>query len=287
MSETKFQFPPNVYVGTSSWSSADWCGRFYPQSIAPAEMIAHYSRQLRTVEIDVTWHMMPTRNMVEAWKARTPDGFIFSAKVPKIITHEKYLENCAAELKQYISVMALLGEKLGPMILQFPYVAKGKDAREYQTGAEFLSRLRMFAPLLPRDFKWGIEIRNARWIGPELLEILRCREISLVFIDYYTMDSLPKLAHRREVFTAPFVYIRFLGNHKEMDAAVKKARDDGRRERDWEDLIVDRTEQMKQWMTPIKEAAGRRVPVYIYFNNHYAGYAPGSVELFSRLYGDG
>jgi uncharacterized protein YecE (DUF72 family) len=28
----------------------------------------------------------------------------------------------------------------------------------------------------------------------------------------------------------------------------------------------------------------RQVPVYVYFNNHYAGYAPGSVELFARLW---
>ena len=52
-------------------------------------------------------------------------------------------------------------------------------------------------------------------------------KISLVFIDYYTMDPLFKIAHRPEVFTAPFVYIRFLGNHKEMDAAVARARELG------------------------------------------------------------
>ncbi len=283
-------FPPNIFVGTSSWSSQDWCGTFYPGSIQPSEMISCYSQKLRTVEIDATWHMMPTRSMVDAWKSRTADGFIFSAKVPKIITHDKYLEDCETELHEYVSVMSRLGEKLGPMVLQFPYVAKGKNPREYETGSEFLSRLRKFAPLLPREFKWGIEIRNARWVGPDLLEILRSREISLVFIDYYTMDPLPKLARRPGVFTAPFVYIRFLGNHKEMDAAVKLAQEEGKRSRDWESLIVDRTAEMKSWIPAIKAVASRQTPMYIYFNNHYAGYAPGSVELFSRLYnsdGDG
>lgn len=277
-------FPPNLYVGTSSWSSADWRGHFYPESIPPAEMITCYSQQLSTVEIDATWHMMPNRTMVDAWKSRTAGDFIFSAKVPKSITHEKYLENCEAELKEFVSVMARLGEKLGPMILQFPYVAKGKDPQEYQTGADFLARLRRFVPLLPSEFKWGIEIRNARWVGPELLELLRSRDISFVFIDYYTMDPLPKLARRPDVFTAAFVYVRFLGNHKEMDAAVKRAQEEGDRKRDWEGLIVDRTDQMKQWLSPIKEVVARQVPTYVYFNNHYAGYAPGSVELFSRLY---
>jgi uncharacterized protein YecE (DUF72 family) len=279
-------FPQNLLVGTSSWSSPDWCGNFYPQSTAPTEMISCYSRQLRTVEIDVTWHRMPTRSMVEAWKSRTAEGFVFSAKVPKVITHEKYLENCEEDLKEYVAVMSHLGEKLGPMILQFPYVARGKDPAEYQSGADFLSRLRRFAPLLPREFRWGIEIRNAKWVGPPLLEVLKEHEISLVFIDYYTMDPLPKLAQRRDVFTAPFVYIRFLGNHKEMDAAVKQAREEGGRGRDWEGLIVDRTAQMKLWLPVVKDVVARQIPVYIYFNNHYAGYAPGSVELFSRLYNE-
>ena len=222
--------------------------------------------------------------MVDAWRSRTGDGFVFSAKVPKIITHEKYLEGCETELNDYIEVMARLGDKLGPMILQFPYVARGKDAAEYQNGADFISRFRRFAALLPREFKWGIEIRNSRWVGPELLEILRAREISLVFIDYYTMDPLPKLAQRPGIFTAPFVYIRFLGNHKEMDAAVKKAVQEGERKRDWESLIVDRTEQMRQWIPPIRTLIAKQIPTYVYFNNHYAGYAPGSVELFSQLY---
>ncbi len=278
------KFPPDLLVGTSSWSSQDWCGSFYPETIPPSEMITTYSQKLPTVEIDATWHAMPNRTMVDAWKSRSTEGFLFSAKVPKIISHDKYLEECESDLTEFISVMARLGDKLGPMVLQFPYVAKGKDPHEYLTGADFLLRLKRFVPLLPREFKWAIEIRNSRWIGAELLDILRGREISLVFIDYYTMDPLPKLAHRADVFTAPFVYIRFLGNHKEMDAAVKKARAEGSRKRDWESLIQDRTGQMKLWIGPIKELVMKKTPVYVYFNNHYAGYAPGSIELFSRLY---
>jgi uncharacterized protein YecE (DUF72 family) len=277
-------FPPNLLVGTSSWSSPDWCGAFYPEQTRPGDMIREYSSRLPTVEIDSTWYQIPSRKMVETWKAKTPDGFIFSAKVPKIISHDKYLEGCDAELNEFISVMSGLGERLGPMILQFPYFAKGKDPREYQTGADFIRRLKGFVQLLPAEFQWGIEIRNSLWVQPGLLDILRSRNISLVFIDYYTMDPLPKLAHRREVFTAPFVYLRFLGNRKEMDAAVKQAQEEGQRGRAWESLIKDRTGQMKTWIPPIKNLVQSGVSVYVYFNNHYAGYAPGSVELFARLF---
>jgi uncharacterized protein YecE (DUF72 family) len=280
------QFPPNLLVGTSSWSSPDWCGTFYPDSTEPGEMIRVYASKFPTVEIDTTWYHMPSRRMVETWKSKTPDGFIFSAKVPKVISHDKYLEGCEAELTEFVSVMSGLGEQLGPLILQFPYFAKGKDPQEYQTGADFIRRLKGFVHLLPRDFKWGIEIRNSRWVQSPLLDILRSRDISLVFIDYYTMDPLPKLAHREGVFTAPFVYVRFLGNRQEMDAAVKKAQESGQRKRPWDCLLKDRSEQMKRWIPPIKTLLARAIPVYVYFNNHYAGYAPGSAELFEKLFND-
>jgi len=163
-------------------------------------------------------------------------------------------------------------------------VAKGKDPQEYRTGADFVRRLKGFVGLLPGGFRWGIEIRNPLWVQPLLLDILRGGDISLVFIDYYTMDSLPGLARRSEVFTAPFVYIRFLGNRKEMDAAVRRARESGVRQRDFESLLVDRTGQMKAWIPPVREILAKGTSVYIYFNNHYAGYAPGSVELFENLF---
>ena len=116
----QLRFPPNLRVGTSSWSTTDWCGTFYPESIEPADMIAAYARQLSTVEIDSTWYRMPSRSMVDAWNARTPAGFVFSAKVPRVISHEKYLEDCEAEVNEFVSAMSRLGDKLGPLVLQFP-----------------------------------------------------------------------------------------------------------------------------------------------------------------------
>jgi uncharacterized protein YecE (DUF72 family) len=278
------QFPAGLHVGTSSWSSPDWRGGFYPEAIESADMISAYARQLSTVEIDSTWYRIPGQSTVDAWRERTPPGFIFAAKVPSVISHEKYLLDCDSELNQFAAVMARLGDKLGPLVLQFPYVAKGKDAHEYAHGADFLARLKKFAAILPSGFQWAVEIRNSLWVRDELLGLLRARGIALVFTDYYTMDPLPKMAARSGIFTAPFTYIRFLGNHKQMDLAVARARAEGKRRADWDSLFVDRGAQMKSWIPPIRDLLSKGVPLYVYFNNHYAGYAPGSVELFSRLW---
>ncbi len=41
---------------------------------------------------------------------------------------------------------------------------------------------------------------------------------------------------------------------------------------------------MRRWIPAIRDVVARKIPVYVFFNNHYAGYAPGSVELFTRMY---
>ena len=68
-SSAKLQLPPAMPVGTSSWSSSDWCGTFHPEFIDSGEMIRIYSRKLPTVEIDSTWYSMPNRKMIESWKS--------------------------------------------------------------------------------------------------------------------------------------------------------------------------------------------------------------------------
>ena len=55
-------------------------------------------------------------------------NFVFSLKVPQVITHEKVLVNCDIELKQFVDTMGILGNKLGPMVLQFPFF--NRAARE-------------------------------------------------------------------------------------------------------------------------------------------------------------
>ncbi len=41
------------------------------------------------MEIDSTFYNIPSELMVKNWNRRTPDNFRFTAKSPKIITHEK------------------------------------------------------------------------------------------------------------------------------------------------------------------------------------------------------
>ena len=66
--------------------------------------------------------------MVSGWRDRTPDGFVFAAKIPRLITHQKVLSDCQKELSSFLQAMETLGDKLGPLLLQFPYFNKNAFA---------------------------------------------------------------------------------------------------------------------------------------------------------------
>lgn len=78
-------------IGTSSWSSKDWVGPFYPLGTRPERFIEYYASVYDAVEIDATFYRMPTLRNINAWRSRTPPEFVFAVKVPRIITHDKCL----------------------------------------------------------------------------------------------------------------------------------------------------------------------------------------------------
>ncbi len=223
--------------------------------------------------------------MVESLTRRTPDGFIFSAKVPDIITHKKYLADCDQEMKQFLDVMSLLGDKLGPLVLQFAYVAKGKDANEYKTGEQFLARLREFLPKLSRDFRYVVEVRNEYWLKPKLLDLLRKHNVALALTAYYTMPALDEMLNKKiELLTSDFTFVRFIGNRKEIDELIQAKIRGGEKRREFDEIVIDRTAEMRRWIPPLASLLEKGIPAYLYFNNHYAGHAPASARLFEKLW---
>ena len=87
---------------------------------------------------------------MQGWLKQTPEGFIFAAKIPQIITHEKVLVDCDAEFKQFMEVMDLLGEKLGPLLFQFGYFNK----KAFLGVNDFLARLVPFLKKLLKGYAW-------------------------------------------------------------------------------------------------------------------------------------
>ena len=149
--------PCQIRLGTSAFTAAGWPGTFYPAGHESGKLPAHYATRFDTVEVDSTFYGTPKAQAVNNWKLRTPPGFIFSVKIPQTITHEKVLLDCDAEFQEFVETMKILGEKLGPMVFQFPFF--GEDV--FSSDVQFVSRLKAFLKKLPRgEYKFAVEIKN-------------------------------------------------------------------------------------------------------------------------------
>src|ERR671933_2544788 len=103
--------PPEygLYLGTSGWSYADWEGTVYAPGTPPSARLAEYVKHFATVEIDSTFYGIPRRTIVERWRKVAPRGFLFAAKFPLDLTHERNLLNSRSEAEGFVRTMQGLG----------------------------------------------------------------------------------------------------------------------------------------------------------------------------------
>jgi uncharacterized protein YecE (DUF72 family) len=170
------------------------------------------------------------------------------------------------------------------LLLQFPYVSRRSGEREHAEGGDFLARLSRFLPLVPADLRIAVEVRNARWVGEPLAELLSRYGATLALTLYRGMPEPAEVLERIDPFRGDLAYVRFLGDHREMDRRVDAARRAGTRPTEWGSLITDRSDEMARVIPVIERALERGMQVFTYFNNHYAGFAPGSIATFARLW---
>jgi hypothetical protein len=85
---------PNLLLGTSAFTANGWSGTFYPAGMKPTDYLSFYATKFKTVEIDSTYYGPPSASTVMGWRDKTPSDFIFAAKAPQTITHEKVLVDC-------------------------------------------------------------------------------------------------------------------------------------------------------------------------------------------------
>jgi len=276
---------PGLYLGTSAFTAAGWAGSFYPAEMPPKEYLSHYDTKFRTVEVDSTYYGTPSASTVSAWYEKTPPDFVFAAKIPQLITHEKVLLDCEPEFDEFIGRMDLLHEKLGPLLFQFPHF----DKFAFKSANEFLPRLRVFLRRSREMFaaaKFVVEIRNKSWLDAQFADLLREYNVALALTDTSFLPrpwELPgqfsgeppsqRPGEQQKSFdmvTADFAYVRWLGDRKAIEVQTTT----------WDKTVLDRRDDLFHWVKIFRELVKRNLKVYAYANNHYAGNGPGTVKLF-------
>jgi len=261
---------PSLYIGTSAFTASGWEGSFYPPGMKPADYLSFYATRFNSVEVDSTFYRTPSKATVQGWDKKTPQGFVFAAKVPQLVTHEKVLVDCEAEFKGFVQTMDSLGDKLGPLLLQFGYFNK----KAFVGVNDFLARLKPFLKKLPKDHKFAVEIRNKNWLVPQFVETLRERGVALALIDQSWMPRPAQWFEKFDPITADFTYVRWLGDRKGIEAQTKV----------WDKVIVDRRAELSEWAEILGKVHKRKIQIFAYANNHYAGFGPMTVEMFQDLW---
>jgi uncharacterized protein YecE (DUF72 family) len=262
---------PGLRVGTSAFTATGWENAFYPAGIKSSDYLSYYATKFNAVEIDSTFYRIPPATTVNGWYEKTPPDFIFAAKVPQVITHEKVLLGCDKEFEEFIGRMGSLGEKLGPLLLQFPYFNK----KAFKSAGEFAARLRQFL-LQTRGMacRFAVEIRNRNWLDARFAALLSEYNVALALQDQSWMPRPKELFDRFDPITADFTYVRWLGDRKAIEERTKT----------WDKTIIDRREELSEWVDILRKVQKRKIQILVFANNHYAGYGPATAEMFLRLW---
>jgi uncharacterized protein YecE (DUF72 family) len=261
---------PPIHLGSSSFTASGWQGPFYPKNLKSSDRLSFYSTRFDTVEIDSTFYGTPSAKTVQNWYDQTPPNFLFSLKVPNIITHDKLLEDTDADLAEFLDTASILKEKLGPLVFQFPFF----ETIKLPTQRDFLDLLEPFLAKLPADKKFAVEIRNKQWLDATLADALRRHKVALVLQDLSTMPLAHELERKFDPITSDWTYIRWLGDRKWIEGVTVK----------WDKPVIDRTPQLMRWIDFCFKIRHRGVTIYAYANNHYTGFSPHTIDQFRQLW---
>lgn len=261
--------PPLLRLGTSSFTAEGWEKTFYPEGMQSRDYLTYYATQFDTLEVDSTFYRIPAISTTKGWYAKTPEHFLFSLKTPQEITHERVLVDVDSLFTEFLRATEPLREKLGVILLQFPYFNK----KAFAAPAEFIARLKPFLEKLPTTPRFALEVRNKYWLGSALYDLLRKHNVALALIDHPWMPRPREWFAKGDAITTDFTYIRWLGDRKAIEETTKM----------WDKTVVDRTQDLHDWVEACRNFLKQKIRVFAFANNHYAGHAPATIRLFEKL----
>lgn len=238
-----------IYTGTMGWSYPDWEGPFYALGTPGSRLLTEYAKVFDAIELDTTFYASPRESTLAQWARQTPDGFKFSAKVPRLITHERRLVGPASvkEARDFgLLLHEGLGKKLGRLILQLPPDFGPGEARNLLVFADALTEL---------SLPWTVELRESGWQQTLIASQLAERGMALATTDRVAVPG------------APLTYLRLLGEENSVER--------------FDQRIIPRDTELDHWAEQLKAATGT---VFVHVRNFYEGHAPATLtELRRRL----
>ncbi len=203
----------------------------------PREWLDFYSQHFDTVEVNATFYRLPKREVVANWVEGSPEGFLFSIKMSRYITHIKRLLDLGAGVQTFYDRIEPLvrSPKLGPVLWQLPGTFRRDD-----------ERLGAALAWLPPG-RHCFEFRHESWFVPEVTAMLREHGAALVIGDD------PRRPFQTYELTTDWTFIRFHGGSRGQRGNYSQS-------------------ELEEWAQRIEEWQSE-ADVYAYFNNDWEGFA--------------
>ena len=266
-----------IRIGISGWRYEPWRGVFYPDGLPQRRELEFCASHFSTVEINGSFYSLQRPEYYRAWRDETPPGFVFAVKGSRYITHLLRLKGIDKPLANFFaSGLLALGDKLGPLLWQFPPMFRFQPdrlddffsklprstgealalARKRDSRMKGRSRLSIDAD---RPLRHAVEIRHRSFVSDAFLTLLKKHGIGLVVAD--TAGKFPRLFD----VTAGFVYVRLHGDIKIYTSGYTPT-------------------ALKDWARRIRAWDRAGLDVFVYFDNDVKVRAPfDALNLMQRL----
>jgi uncharacterized protein YecE (DUF72 family) len=278
-------------LGTCHWKYPSWVHLVYSRA-GGINYLEEYARTYTTVEIDQWfWSLFPGNQpvlpdpaTVREYAQSVPRDFIFTIKVPNSITlthfyrknkHDPPVPNphfLSVELfNRFLERIEPLRGHLGQLMLQFEYLNKTK----MQNLAGLIAVLEDFFNNIPREYTYGLEIRNPNYLQPAYFKFLSAHNITCVFLQGYYMPDIVPLYRTYKEYLTNCVVIRLHGTHRD---DIEKQADNS-----WDKIIIPRDRELEDVAAMVSDLLSGGIDVFLNVNNHYEGSSPLTIERLRKL----
>lgn len=241
-----------LLIGTSGWVYRSWKGPFYPDTLPSRRYLEYYARTFPTAEINTSFYHLPRPATCAAWAEQVPPAFVFSIKVSRYLTHMKRLLDPEEPWQRFMESALQLGDRLGPILLQFP-----PSFRKNTSRLENFFKMATSAPSRSTALQLVCEFRHDSWLGTEVYRLLDHYKVAWCIADG------PRYP-RKDLVTGTFAYIRYHGRSQMFASNYTD-------------------EELKSEAKLIRRYLRKGVDVYVYFNNDAMGYAVNNAQRLSEL----
>jgi uncharacterized protein YecE (DUF72 family) len=237
---------PAVRIGTSGWTYSSWRGKFYPVGLPASRFLEFYAREFSTTEVNYSFYHLPRPETYRKWASSTPEGFLFSVKASRFVSHVKKLQDASEPWSRFVASARALGERLGPILIQLPPSFRRDD-----------ERLAQFLDCAGEGLRLVFEFRHESWFHPEIYRLLERRGACLCIADS------PRYP-RADVVTAEFVYLRFHGRTRLFASSYSLSE------------LSEEARRILSWRR-------HGLEVFAYFNNDAEGHAVDNARTLREL----